>query len=357
MSYEEYHPYGTSAYHAMASGVEVSAKRYRYTGKEKDQETGLYYHGARYYAPWLGRWTSADPAGMVDGPGLYNYAVCDPISLHDPTGKEVPKPGTVDYQIMTMTDAQLHAHMKALSKQSPTSLGTFMRGASGLFWARAFAMQSKYSMDVEYPFKMPPNMTIGGAPEFQSKVTRDLSLLAATPSGRVLFSTLEAAGQPVRIVPADPSLPKGDQLKAFPDDEEKRKRGEPTGTTITYNPDLYLVAEGPQPIKDASLGQQVPHPPQVGLGHEGVHAVRNALGTNAPYEAESEWKSGFDQRTVHAERMAIGLEEYKNEIPTENSFRRDLGLPLRGSHTIYVPGEDLLYSWPPAPALRPGGPK
>jgi uncharacterized protein RhaS with RHS repeats len=27
----------------------------------------LYYHGARYYAAWLGRWTSADPMGLADG--------------------------------------------------------------------------------------------------------------------------------------------------------------------------------------------------------------------------------------------------------------------------------------------------
>jgi RHS repeat-associated protein len=88
ISYEEYHPYGTTAYHAMASGVEVSAKRYRYTGKERDEETGLYYHGARYYAPWLGRWTSADPAGLVDGPDLYVYGRANPVRLMDPRGTQ-----------------------------------------------------------------------------------------------------------------------------------------------------------------------------------------------------------------------------------------------------------------------------
>ena len=61
--YDEYHPYGTSAFRSWASSAEVSAKRkrkrkrYRYSDKERDEETGLYYHGARYYAPWLGRWT------------------------------------------------------------------------------------------------------------------------------------------------------------------------------------------------------------------------------------------------------------------------------------------------------------
>ncbi len=75
ISYEEYYPYGSTSYQAGRSVAEVSLKRYRYTGKEKDEETGFYYHGARYYAPWLGRWTSCDPAGLVDGP---NYIrICE----------------------------------------------------------------------------------------------------------------------------------------------------------------------------------------------------------------------------------------------------------------------------------------
>jgi RHS repeat-associated protein len=88
ISYEEYHPYGTTAYWSATSAIEVSQRRHRYTGKEKDEETGLYYHGARYYAPWLGRWTSADPAGMVDGLNLYGYCRGNPVRLHDPNGRE-----------------------------------------------------------------------------------------------------------------------------------------------------------------------------------------------------------------------------------------------------------------------------
>ena len=87
IEYEEYHPYGTTAYWSKASSTVVSLKRYRYTGKEKDEETGLYYHGARHYAPWLGRWTSADPAGMVDGPNLYDYVRGNPIRSKDPSGR------------------------------------------------------------------------------------------------------------------------------------------------------------------------------------------------------------------------------------------------------------------------------
>jgi len=86
ISYEEYQPYGTTAYRATDSQTEVSAKRYRYTGKEKDEETGLYYHGARYYAYWLGRWTAADPIGLGDGVNRFAYVSGNPVRLNDPGG-------------------------------------------------------------------------------------------------------------------------------------------------------------------------------------------------------------------------------------------------------------------------------
>jgi RHS repeat-associated protein len=92
ITYEEYHPYGSTAFATTNGNAEVSAKRYRYTGKEKDLETGLYYHGARYYAPWLGRWTAADPAGIVDGPNLYRYSGNNVVNFADPKGTEAKKP-------------------------------------------------------------------------------------------------------------------------------------------------------------------------------------------------------------------------------------------------------------------------
>jgi RHS repeat-associated protein len=66
ISYEEYTPYGSSSYQATQNDTETP-KRYRYTGKERDEATGFYYHGARYYAPWIARWISCDPGGLSDG--------------------------------------------------------------------------------------------------------------------------------------------------------------------------------------------------------------------------------------------------------------------------------------------------
>jgi RHS repeat-associated protein len=85
ISYEEYFPYGSTSYQAVRSRLETP-KRYRYSGKERDEENGFYYHGKRYYAPWLGRWTAPDPVGTNDGLNLYQYVSGNPVRLIDPQG-------------------------------------------------------------------------------------------------------------------------------------------------------------------------------------------------------------------------------------------------------------------------------
>jgi RHS repeat-associated protein len=88
ITYEEYYPYGSTSYQAGRSAAEVSLKRYRFTGMETDHETGLSYHGARYYAPWLGRWTSSDPIELEGGVNLYAYGSGNPLSFRDPKGTD-----------------------------------------------------------------------------------------------------------------------------------------------------------------------------------------------------------------------------------------------------------------------------
>ncbi|HVZ38022.1 MAG TPA: SpvB/TcaC N-terminal domain-containing protein [Candidatus Kapabacteria bacterium] len=87
ISYEEYFPYGSTSYQAVRASTDTP-KRYRYTGKERDEENDLFYHGARYYIPWLGRWCSVDPLGLSGSTNLYAYANCRPINASDPDGRQ-----------------------------------------------------------------------------------------------------------------------------------------------------------------------------------------------------------------------------------------------------------------------------
>ena len=109
----EYTPYGELWIEEVAAGLDKLP--FRFTGKEMDEETGLYYYGARYLDPKYSRWLSGDPAlgdyipkAPVDDeakkhnenlPGmggvynivnmhLYHYAGNNPVKYEDPDGKE-----------------------------------------------------------------------------------------------------------------------------------------------------------------------------------------------------------------------------------------------------------------------------
>lgn len=79
----DYLPYGEQ----IAGGTFTTHK---FTGYERDSESGLDYANARYYSSSLGRFMSIDPApGDVAGPQSYNrygYVVNNPLTLTDPTG-------------------------------------------------------------------------------------------------------------------------------------------------------------------------------------------------------------------------------------------------------------------------------
>lgn len=101
----EYFPFGESW---VEESSNTQRTPYLFTGKELDEETGLYYFGARYYDARTGVWQSADPAvekylpvgsgrdrrlpglGGVFNPrnlGVYSYAGLNPLRYTDPTGR------------------------------------------------------------------------------------------------------------------------------------------------------------------------------------------------------------------------------------------------------------------------------
>jgi RHS repeat-associated protein len=114
ISYEEYHPYGTTAFQEMNAAINATAKRYRYVGKERDDESGFYYMGARYYAPWLGRWCALDPLESKYSPeSPYNYCHNNPIALNDPSGMGPDEKKSEDKSISLAPPINYHVELDA----------------------------------------------------------------------------------------------------------------------------------------------------------------------------------------------------------------------------------------------------
>jgi RHS repeat-associated protein len=130
ISHEEYHPYGTTAYRSADASHEVQARRYRYSGLERDEETGLTYHGARYCSPWLGRWISCDPAALVADSNLYAYVHANPIVYVDPTGTQHNVAQQTRPAVPTKAQAQAW-----LAKQDPDAGLTPEAREARAFWA------------------------------------------------------------------------------------------------------------------------------------------------------------------------------------------------------------------------------
>ncbi|KAI0967776.1 65kDa B protein-domain-containing protein [Xylaria arbuscula] len=113
VSLEEYSPWGASVLVICNAGIEAPSS-YRYAAYQRDVETGLYHCGARYYAPWLGRWLSPDPLGTAAGPNVYAYCNGDPVNYTDAAGT-LPE----DKKDKRKQNAKVHPLTKNLTDHRP----------------------------------------------------------------------------------------------------------------------------------------------------------------------------------------------------------------------------------------------
>jgi RHS repeat-associated protein len=153
LSYEEYAPFGATVYAAGESYAEVSLKSRRYSGRERDQASGLYYYGARYYAPWLARWLSPDPVGDADGLNLYAFVGNEPVSHVDIGGfartKQRGRTRTRQTRDKKLSDTPKakakikRANKKTSSRKSATSSGQFTAPKRTGFNSRANRLKKK----------------------------------------------------------------------------------------------------------------------------------------------------------------------------------------------------------------------
>ena len=84
--YDAYLPYGELLVDEHSSSADLP---YKFNGKELDEETGLYYYGARYMNPLTSMWYGVDPlAEKYVLTGSYVYCLGNPVKLFDPDGKK-----------------------------------------------------------------------------------------------------------------------------------------------------------------------------------------------------------------------------------------------------------------------------
>jgi RHS repeat-associated protein len=113
---EEYFPFGDSSLRTFTH------KRYRYVGREKDSESGLYYYGARYYSAWMCRFISVD-ALATDYTQLspYNYSDNNPIGDKDIDGNQNTSSETTNNPQVNMVLTETAAGAGSGNSVQPTS--------------------------------------------------------------------------------------------------------------------------------------------------------------------------------------------------------------------------------------------
>ncbi len=118
---------------------------YLFTSKELDEETALYYFGARYYDPRTSVWQSTDPAlgafvaSSSVGEGVFRpanlallgYVRQNPVRLNDPSGLEPEQPGSsYSYDSSVLPQLRIRprpARTRLLGRHQPDRLATTKR--------------------------------------------------------------------------------------------------------------------------------------------------------------------------------------------------------------------------------------
>ena len=139
----EYTPYGELWIEETAPGIDKLP--FRFTGKELDTETGLYYYGARYLDPKYSRWLSGDPAigeyipqagadtSKLPNGGVYNttnlqvfnYGNNNPVKYNDPTGR-ISMPASAYFEgFFSRASAIAYANMWAYDRNHDYDMRKF----------------------------------------------------------------------------------------------------------------------------------------------------------------------------------------------------------------------------------------
>jgi RHS repeat-associated protein len=387
ISYEEFHPYGTTAYRLMNSKMEIPAKRHGYAGMERDEESGLCNHGARYLCTMLGRWASCDPS--FDGINAFSYADGRPTVLVDIDGNRPATPE--ELRILAYLDDVETRALIEYSKLNPgrQALEELIGGYSNQAERARFTRQSLLAAIgragndeaikmVRGDFKQAYFVTAGE--QHRAEELEVGSQLAYSPLSALGFLGAQAAGGSVKTQNALASLGaavwdvvigvgvgtevhqarKADATSAFP---REMQHGAPLveeGVRGEYTPTSYPTAELPVwptlkgvPIKPTGRGtvytgksaRAIPDPMVIGKGGFKTTGTDLDLAGHKLGEGASAFQGATEQllapdKETGAARHAVEIDEPRGWVFKLSTEWWDVNQMLYGR-------------WKPSPLLGP----
>lgn len=256
---------------------------YKFNAKELDDETGLYYYGARYYDPKVSQWLGVDPlAEDYAGISPFVYCLNNPVKYVDPDGEKI---------VLAGSGKDKQAILKHLQKLTGDNLKVN-------FFGKVYISKK-------------------GNPE-------------TLPVGTQLVSTLIKGSKKVRI-----SIGKeGSGSALVPDKgyDTPSGAGSQISLDVTQKANMRVEDEaGVQSMKDT--------PMEITLGHELVHAERAMSGAARSYDEKNpenleslsyergKFRTRFEEVVLKEELETVGLKgDYKF---TENKLRKEHRLDKR----------------------------
>lgn len=131
----------------------------KYTGREQDQDSGLYQYRARYYDPTIGRFISEDPLGFKAGVNFYAYVDNNPINANDPSGNM----GILPRVLSAAASAALERYFAGTAIRSATTAAAGALARNPRLAAGAVAGTIGGASGVSGYYATTPDPTPGGA--------------------------------------------------------------------------------------------------------------------------------------------------------------------------------------------------
>ena len=264
---------------------------YLFNAKEFDEETGLYYYGARYYDPHISLWITTDPIkNKYPNISSYCYTANNPVRFIDPDGRIIKLPkGTTSEQIFIV-------------------LGNIQKLTDDKV---VFSTQKDGSVRIKIASLGKGNKSAGT--RLIRRINSSKRIMTINIISEKEEGNFETDDNPTNAI-----------------------NGKGSNVNVHFNPESN--PDIPTLNRKTGRVSNKKRPSQVGLAHEMIHGDKSMRGVAIEY-SESESYSYMNNRgqrvmeTLSKEEAAtVGLNHVKKNDITENDIRKDQGLNPRGAY-------------------------